>query len=253
MTTPPAGHSVTPLGPRLEGHTWVDPAGLGATYTFHRDGEKLRVRVVLFGSGVHIRMDSQGLAEISGDRLRIHPPSADSTFEEWIFDNAAGVFRVVNDCSRRLAPGTAPESPAHEAWPALRAQHVATESQLVEALNHPDRVLRREAILALAEWRVTQTASPQCAEILRFVEDADAEIRACASYAAGQCKERRAVPALLRNLSHSDAWVRKESARALGWGRLGGEAAVKPLTQLARDPDSGVRAAAQRALEMLKP
>jgi len=71
--------------------------------------------------------------------------------------------------------------------------------------------------------------------IIRFLDDADANLRLQAALILGERRDRRAIPALMAHLTDPDVNVRFHAIEALG--RLHATDACEPLTQIAEQRD----------------
>ena len=202
---------------RLAGHTWFETASFaGVTDTFGMPDATgaLPLRRTLLGSGVPVARREEGRAQLHGDQLVVFLDHQTAPLQTWTWDPAAGVF-LGDGWGRRLTPGVAAESAEHDPFPALTVRGIRDEASLVATLRSPEAWLRREALLALAQHRVEQQATPRCRELVPFLEDALPQLRAAACFAAGRCRELDALPGLQRNVTHPDADVRRAAHEAL--------------------------------------
>ncbi|WP_107670181.1 HEAT repeat domain-containing protein [Cyanothece sp. BG0011] len=82
--------------------------------------------------------------------------------------------------------------------------------------------------------------------LIKALSHSDSWVRKNAAEALGKIGSETAVNPLIKALSHSDSWVRKNAAEALG--KIGSETAVNPLIKALSDSDSDVRYYAAKAL-----
>lgn len=115
--------------------------------------------------------------------------------------------------------------------------------KLIDLLKHPERDVRRNAVMLLASL-----ADPRSADaILEGLKSKDAGVRSGAAKATGRLQDGRAIPLLLGLLSDPTENVREEAAVALG--RMYREDFLEPLATLARtDRDAGVRNVVSKVL-----
>ncbi len=217
---------------------WYDlSAFAGARHTFFEDENGLRVRYVIFGSGEPIISDQILPVTVSGDTLSYGA-------ERVVFDSRAGVLRTPWFEGHRMVPG----GPVDYAFAPLLAGK--SERALEEALEDADTVIRREALAALVDER-NRRGFDGFAAALPLLGDPEPSVRARAAWALSACRERAGVEGILALLGDEDPGVRCAAARALGWGSLGGSAAVARLHTVQGDPVPEVRAAADWALGVL--
>jgi HEAT repeat protein len=112
---------------------------------------------------------------------------------------------------------------------------------LIDALKHPDALIRQLAARGLGQIRDARAVEPLIAS-LKGRED----VRAAAATALGEIDDERAVEPLIAAVKDPGANVRAAAARALG--QLGDVRAVDRLIMGLRDHESVVRGAAAVAL-----
>lgn len=188
-----------------------------------------------------------GLVEVTGASVWF----ADTT---WQFDARAKVLLDPRDRGHRLTPA------ARSPFPVVDDVGYSELPQIVEGLASTDATRRRESAYYLAVQLVTSAHTPRefgggmldptlAEKIVPLVSDSDPLVRATASWAVGHLGAASATKALVENLAHGFAPVRRESARALG--KLRAESAVPALTKLANDIDPLVRSAANDAVRIV--
>lgn len=119
-------------------------------------------------------------------------------------------------------------------------------SPLQEALEDPNMVVRRNAMLAL--WRMgVRDAVPR---IIERLQDESGGVRVLAADILGKFRDSRAVGPLLQALRDPKWYVRQAAARALG--EVGDERAIEDLRGLVNDPRPAVSKAAKTSLEALQ-
>lgn len=98
----------------------------------------------------------------------------------------------------------------------------------------------------------SQEPSDPVPALIDALKDKDSDIRFAATLELARRREKAgsAVPALTGALKDGDALVRSSAADALG--RIGDKEAIAPLIETLKDPNPEVRAAAVRALELLR-
>ncbi len=131
---------------------------------------------------------------------------------------------------------------------AKAAEHGTEELHLalVDALGDHDWRVRVEATAALARGRAFPAVSSALVDVL--VRQTDVGFRNAAVEALGRQGES-AVSAIVAKLDELDADGRKLAAEGLA--KIAKASALQPLSQLARDPDVNVQAAAVEAVGMV--
>src|SRR5437867_4072140 len=122
-----------------------------------------------------------------------------------------------------------------------------------EALHAPDAVVRRQAALGLGRIGDLAGTDLLVPSLLGFADDPDLNARWHALYALARLRGARGVPALLRALDDSSAFVRAVAVRGVSRplvdsARLDPQTVVGRLRRLFADRDPQVRINALRAL-----
>jgi HEAT repeat protein len=136
-----------------------------------------------------------------------------------------------------------PSSPfAARALVILRA-----EAPVVAALTNDNRVIRRHAIIALAEDTVGPAAVPP---LVLLLKDKDSETRSLTAWALGRIhkEDAIAVPALMTALGDNVAAVRGSAVEALCGFKPPPKLLIPTLIKALTDKDASVRAPAIRNL-----
>lgn len=105
-----------------------------------------------------------------------------------------------------------------------------------DSLSDPDRELRRRAILEVSHRR-DRSKVPLLLD--RLKQEQDAELLSCIVRALGHFRDRQATGALIEMTRHADAFVRQDTARALG--ELKDDRAVPALQALLCDTTKPIR------------
>ncbi|HEV2971446.1 MAG TPA: HEAT repeat domain-containing protein [Pirellulales bacterium] len=116
------------------------------------------------------------------------------------------------------------------------------EPRIVAALASPAGIVRREALLALADSKL----GPLPANITRLATDEDRQVRAAAVVAIAARRHCQAMEVLRRALADQDLDVRL--AAVAGYGLLGGADATAELKRLSTNSAELIRAAAYDSL-----
>ncbi|MCZ6597213.1 MAG: HEAT repeat domain-containing protein, partial [Planctomycetota bacterium] len=199
--------------------------GAGGDYTFSRDAHgNLSAHHRVFGSGVPVISEEDLPVRLVGDAVWIGD-------ECWRADLQAMVLTYPRSFQERLAPR---EHPA-PLWPMIGSWDT-------DGVWYESALARREAIVGLTKEREPSSKS-ELPEILPLLRDESIEVRVAAAWAAGRVHEKRALEALVENLAHPNAALRRESVVALD--RMG---VHEPLKALTGDSDPLVRAVVERAL-----
>lgn len=135
---------------------------------------------------------------------------------------------------------------AEEAACAVGRLGEAVRPALEELLASGDRDRRWWAVRALAAAGTPGAVTA----LIRALDDADPDIRACAVVGLSELQPVEAIEPLLARLSDPSAYVGRLAADALA--RFG-TSAVKPLIATLQEGDTSARAGAARALCALRP
>ena len=135
-------------------------------------------------------------------------------------------------------------------WRAIEALGVLAKPEktlntMIAALQDPNSIVRWNAALALGEIGDPLATLP----LLDALEDDSKDVQEMANWALVELGEK-AVPPLLRALTHQDWWIRKKVARLLG--QIGDERATEPLIQALNDPRERIRETAAEALGQIR-
>jgi thiol-disulfide isomerase/thioredoxin len=210
----------------------------GATYVFREDeGGGLVADYTLHGSGLPVLEEETLPVRLAGDAVWI----GDAL---WRLDRRAGVLVDPRRFGARLFPAGGSRAPM------IASAGLHGEERIREAFASPDPLLRREALVALAESRANRDAGA-LAEATLLLADDDHGVRVAAAWAAGELREESAVEPLLALRTHPSAALRREVTRALGRlasGAPDASAIRAALEELAADPDPLVRDLAREAL-----
>ncbi|MDK3162321.1 HEAT repeat domain-containing protein [Kamptonema cortianum] len=106
---------------------------------------------------------------------------------------------------------------------------------LVDALKHPDAVVRITAAKTLSSVKDTTSVKP----LIGLLKDSDRDVRRAAANALGELREKSAVKPLIELLADDSWFVRGEAAQSLG--KIAEPSAAEPLMKLLGDPDAYVR------------
>jgi HEAT repeat protein len=116
------------------------------------------------------------------------------------------------------------------------------EPLIAQVLRHHDRIVRENA----AKFISTQPDASDFHELVRSLDDPDADVRRYCARALGRLGNPSALKPLFRLLSDDNWLVRAEAATALG--KIGDGRAIGWLVQLLPDTDGYVRYSATAAL-----
>lgn len=218
----------------LAEHTWVE-RGLrsGTATSFTTDAEGRRVATVQH-SGADPRQTSEQALPVT-----LQTGTVAVGDELWFLDRRARVLTSPFDFGRRLS------SDPRTATPLMRELGHESEAALVEALAGDDPVVRREALYAIGRRRADRQ-QPGLPPEARLGEDAPIALRVAGAWAAGVTYDRTSIPALLANMEHPYAGLRRESARALARIAKLERSLGEKLEAFADDPDPLVREALAR-------
>lgn len=220
-------------------------------FTTHANGSVnyTSTALVQFGAPPATEPIETGAATFDGDTVHLGKLI-------WHYDSRAHVMLDPSDCSHRMTPG------ARSPFPVVDAKPFSQLPQIVEGLASTDATRRRESAYYLALQLVADRMTPKeygggrldqalAAGIAPLVDDADPKVRAQACWSASVTGLDAALPALVKNLEHGFAPVRREAARALGLFQY--KPALDALTKLARDDiDPLVRGAAEASCTALR-
>lgn len=117
--------------------------------------------------------------------------------------------------------------------------------KLFKLSNDRDKVIRKQAILALGRIRDESTVE----QLIERLSDGESEIRKITVEAIGMFNDSKAIESIIKCLEDKDASVRLSSALVLG--QIGDKKAVEPLIKLLGDTDVGVRKGALESLSKL--
>jgi thiol-disulfide isomerase/thioredoxin len=185
---------------------------------------------------------AQGNVEIRGSTARFSGTI-------WSYDAHAGVLLDASDVAHRLTPSI------RLLYPLVDEEGAQDPLPMAAWLSRPEPLRRREAAyyLPLAILHSQQMPRDEgggrfetdlAQHLLPLLTDADPLTRATACWAAGKMKLAAAEKALVANLEHGFAPVRREAARALL--EIGADPKLDGLVKLAHDIDPLVRAAVPR-------
>jgi thiol-disulfide isomerase/thioredoxin len=168
---------------------------------------------------------------VAGDVLRV--------------DREAGILFDPRRFHRRFAPA------GGSATPSIRSGFLESEGALGVLLESGDAVLRREALVALAELRVRRDhqGNPLAFGLLR---DEALSVQLAAVWAVGRNRMAKAIPVLIEHLGDPNAALRREAALALGRIAVMNAEVREALYGLRDDPDPLVRVAAEEALAKVR-
>lgn len=127
---------------------------------------------------------------------------------------------------------------------------------VIEALNHCDPTIRRQATLFL--YGTAGQGGVLIADIVpglaKALQDPESTVRLRAAQTLQRLgvRARDAVPALMTAIRHSDGYVREWAASALGAVGPDASAAIPILTEALLDEDECVREEASRALNRIR-
>jgi 3-dehydroshikimate dehydratase len=217
-------------------------------------GEKERAEIVRDGQRIVALAEQKGVTvniEYHGNTLTDTPASADRLMKEidhpnmrlyWQPAVGESVDRRI-DGIRQVLPWLINRELMVRQEAAAILKEIATEESvpaLIEALND-DWVFTQKAVLEALGRLKDERAAPALAELLGALQH-----RAEASRILKEIGPP-AEQAVLKQLNHSDLFVRREVCAILA--AIGTQKSVSPLTRAARtDPDPFVRNAAQQAL-----
>lgn len=129
----------------------------------------------------------------------------------------------------------------------LAGRYAAHRSFVEKRLNDHDARVRANAVESL--WGLKHDFA--CETLARALWDSSHRVRANAGVGLHIAKDPNAREVLARESKHAASAARKAAAWAMG--RTGDSQFRAILDELERDPDEGVRRAAQRAIAALKP
>ncbi len=155
---------------------------------------------------------------------------------------------------KAITDGLYAESPADRAYAASCLGKLGPDASpaapyLIDRLNDPDWLVRRQAAEALGAVEDAQAVGP----LIEILADRDGEwgVRTAAARSLGQLGDPRAVETLIGVLNDMNAHVRHMAVIALG--RIGTPETLEPLAAAARsDRDEATRFSAADALRQLE-
>jgi HEAT repeat protein len=198
------------------------------------------------------QLEERGTAALPVIRRTLQDPAAEPAKKQAALKATAILGARASEALPDVAAVLQEPEFAPEAALALSFMGSAAVPALLDAVNAPDEVVRREALRALGKLRERASIDPKIVVplLLRAIDDPDPTVRNVAVTYLGIVRDEPAaeVDALIKALADDSPEVRQAAAAALAeYGTLA-ERAIPALKKAAADPDEDVRREAGRTL-----